>query len=202
MHDLADIAALRAHAGPVNPLAVAKALPRIDPHIRRFIALSPFAVIATSGPDGADVSPRGDPPGFVRVLDDTTLLIPDRPGNRRMDSYANLIADSRIAVLFLVPGIDETVRVNGTARITTDAALLEPSVVNGRVPARGLVVSVEEAFFHCAKALIRSHLWDPARHVERRSFPTLGRIIAEQTGAVGAEEADRGLAESYANRLY
>ena len=119
MNDISDLAALREHVGAVSPLAKAKALPRMEKHTRRFIELSPFAVISTSGPDGLDASPRGDPPGFVRIIDDSTLLLPDRPGNRRMDSYENLLTDPRIAILFLVPGIDETVRVNGTARITT-----------------------------------------------------------------------------------
>lgn len=202
MNAITDLAALREHVGAVNPLAEAKALPRIDRHVRRFIELSPFVVISTAGPDGVDASPRGDPPGFVRVLDEAALLLPDRPGNRRMDSYANLLADPRIAILFLVPGIDETVRVNGTARITTDPALLEASAMAGRVPARGLLITVEETFFHCGKALIRSRLWDPATRIDRKSFPTLGRIIAEQTGRTTAEEADRNLAEAYAKRLY
>ncbi len=193
---------LRAQAGPVAPLVAAKVLHTLDVHATRFIALSPFVVIASSGPGGADASPRGDAPGFVRVLGPATLLIPDRPGNRRLDSYLNLIDNPQIGLLFLVPGIDETLRVNGAAQITTDAGLLAPCAINGRVPLRGLVVRIGEVFFHCGKALIRSALWNADRHVPRTDFPSLGRIVADQTGIVDADTADRNLAESYTHRLY
>lgn len=202
MDEITDLTALREHVGAINPLADAKVLDRLDRHARHFIGLSPFVVIASAAADGLDASPRGDPPGFVRVLDDTTLLLPDRLGNRRMDSYSNLLTDPRLGLLFLVPGIDETLRVNGTARITTDAALLENCAINGKAPPRGLLIAVGEVYFHCGKALMRSRLWDPASRIDRKTFPTLGRIIAEQTGRVKVEDAEANLAESYAKRLY
>jgi PPOX class probable FMN-dependent enzyme len=203
MDGITDIAALRTHYGPVSPLAANKVLSRLDPHCRAFIALSPFLVLATT--DGAgrlDASPRGDAPGFVAVLDDATLLLPDRPGNRRVDSYANIVANPAVGLLFMVPGIDETVRVNGTARVVTDADLLAQVPAQGKVPAAGLLITVQEAFFHCAKALIRSRLWDPGTRVERKSFPTLGKIIADQTAATTAEDADARIAVGYRDNLY
>jgi PPOX class probable FMN-dependent enzyme len=203
MDGIRDPGALRAHYGPVHPLAEVKVLSRLDRHCRDFIALSPFLVLATAdGSGGADASPRGDAPGFVRVLDDVTLLLPDRPGNRRVDSYGNILAHPGVGLLFFVPGINETLRVNGTASVVTDCALLTPAAVSGKVPSAGLLVSVQEAFFHCGKALIRASLWDPATHIERSRFPSLGRIIAEQTRAVPAAEAEWDVDEGYRTRLY
>ncbi len=200
---ITDAAALREHIGPVSPVVRSKVLDRLDCFCRDFIALSPFLVLATSdGAGNADASPRGDAPGFVRVLDERTLLIPDRRGNNRVDSFGNVLASPGVGLLFMVPGIAETLRVNGKARATRDAALLAPSAVQERPPLTGLLVAVEEAFFHCGKALIRSKLWDPATQVPRTSFPTLGRIVAEQTKMVDADEADRNLAEAYRSRLY
>lgn len=200
---ITDAEALREHIGPVSPVVRSKVLDRLDSFCRDFIAISPFLVLATSdGAGNADASPRGDAPGFVRVLDERTLLIPDRRGNNRVDSFGNVLASPGIGLLFMVPGIAETLRVNGKARATRDAALLAPSAVQERPPLTGLLVAVEEAFFHCGKALIRSKLWDPAAQVPRTSFPTLGRIVAEQTKMVDAEEADRNLAEAYRSRLY
>ena len=203
MNQITDAATLRAHFGPVSPLAEKKQLDRLDPHCRAFIALSPFLVLATAdGRGGVDASPRGDAPGFVKVIDDFSLLLPDRPGNRRVDSLSNVLAHPGVGLLFFVPGIDETVRVNGTAKVITDADLLTQVPAMGKIPATGLLISVTEAFYHCAKALIRSHLWDPETRIERRSFPTLGKIITDQTGGVRAEEADANIAESYRTRLY
>jgi uncharacterized protein len=198
-----DQAELRRHYGPINPLAEGKVLDRLDGFCRDFIALSPFLVLASSDGEGrADASPRGDAPGFVAVLDERTLLIPDRLGNKRVDSFANVLEAPGVGLIFLVPGIDETLRVNGKAQITRDAALLAPLEAGGKVPPTGLLVHVEEAFFHCGKALIRSKLWDASRHVERKSFPTLGRIIAEQTRAVTVEAAEKTMEEGYRSRLY
>jgi len=198
-----DQQALRAHYGPISTLAVRKVLPRLDEHCRRFIALSPFLVLASGDADGnLDASPRGDAPGFVAVLDDTTLLLPDRRGNNRVDSFGNVLAAAGVGLIFFVPGIDETLRVNGTAAIVTDPAVLEPLAVQGRVPAAALRITVREAFFHCAKALIRSQLWNPERRVERSRFPSLGRIIADQTRAMSVEEAERSTEEGYRTRLY
>ena len=198
-----DPESLRRHYGPISGLAEKKVLDHIDPHARHFIGLSPFHVLATAGGDGtADASPRGDAPGFVLILDEKTLLIPDRVGNNRVDSFRNLLAHPGVGLLFFVPGVDETLRVNGRARLTTDPAVLEPHTVQGRVPKAGMLVEVDEVFFHCGKALKRSHLWDPSTQIERSSFPTLGRIIADQTKVGTAEESDKRLEDSYRNRLY
>jgi PPOX class probable FMN-dependent enzyme len=203
MDGITDAAALRDFYGEISQLAQAKELTRLDKHCRAFIALSPFLVLATSDPEGRlDASPRGDAPGFVLVLDDTTLLLPDRPGNNRVDSYGNVIANPGVAMIFFVPGIEETLRVNGRARVTTDAALLAGAEAMGKVPRAGLLITVEQAFFHCAKALKRSHLWDATRHVERRSFPSLGKIIADQTAQCSVEDAEARIADGYKNRLY
>lgn len=194
---------LRAEYGPIHPLAEKKTLDRLDGFCRDFIALSPFLVLASADAQGrADASPRGDAPGFVAVLDDHTLLIPDRLGNKRVDSFANVLEAPGVGLIFLVPGITETLRVNGTAEVTRDAGLLAPLAAGGKEPTVGLLVRVEEAFFHCGKALIRSKLWDATRQVERASFPTLGRIIAEQTHAVTVEAAEKTMEEGYRTRLY
>jgi len=196
-------AELRAHMGAVNPLAERKVLDRLDAHCRDFIALSPFLVLATADGQGrADASPRGDAPGFVEVLDERTLFIPDRRGNNRVDSFGNVLASPGVGLIFMVPGIAETLRVNGRATLTRDPDLLAPATVQERTPTLGLLVAVEEAFFHCGKALIRSKLWDPATRVERSAFPSLGRIMADHTKAVEAAEADANLEEAYRTRLY
>lgn len=203
MNDIPDGERLRAHMGPVSVTAERKVIHRLDPHCRRFIGLSPFLVIGTTdGAGGVDVSPRGDPPGFVQVLDDVTLLLPDRPGNNRVDTFGNLLGAPGVGLIFFVPGIEETLRVNGTGRITTEAGLLEGTAVHGRAPRTGLVIAVGEVFFHCAKALKRSALWDPATQMERSGFPTLGRILADQKAAADADEADARIDLAYRERLY
>jgi len=203
MNDIPDFAALRAHVGQVSALAERKCLPKLDHHCRAFIALSPFLVLATADAEGrVDASPRGDPPGFVRVLDDATLLLPDRPGNNRVDSMSNVLSAGGVGLLFFVPGMEETLRVNGTARLLTDATLLAGSEVNGKQPKTGLLVEVSECFFHCAKALARSKLWRPESQVPRSTFPTLGRIIAEQIGGISVPDAEQGVARSYRERMY
>ena len=203
MNDIADHSALRAHIGAITPLAERKVLPALDQHCRAFIALSPFLVLASADAEGrADASPRGDPPGFVQVLDDRTLLLPDRLGNNRVDSFANILAAPGVGLIFFVPGIDETLRVNGTARLLTDNEALAGSSVAGKAPRTGLVITVEEVFFHCAKALRRARLWDPAAQVERSCFPSLGRIIAEQTRLFSVEDAERRTEEAYRTRMY
>jgi uncharacterized protein len=188
---ITDEAALRAlHHAPMSR-ATDKVLRALDVHCRRIVELSPFCVLATQGPKGADVSPRGDPPGFVRIIDDATLLLPDRVGNNRLDGMTNLIANPRIGMLFFVPGMNETLRINGTARITDDARLLAPSVVNGRAPKVGLVIAVEEAFLHCAKALVRSALWDGSRHIDRASLPSYAEMLLGHVGGLTPEENER-----------
>lgn len=200
---IVDAAALRALYGKPNVRAANKALSRLDAHCRAFIGLSPFCVLGTAAADGsADCSPKGDAPGFVRVLDDETLLIPDRLGNNRVDSMSNIVENPNVGLIFFVPGMNETLRVNGKAEITTDGALLEPLSVHGKRPRTGLVVKVEEAFLHCAKALMRSKLWDPERHIDRESFPSLGRILADQTGVQSPEIAEAAVEEAYRDKLY
>jgi uncharacterized protein len=194
---------LREIYGEPNERAVKKQLGRFDRYSRDFIARSPFLVIASSDPSGrCDASPKGDAPGFVRIVDDTTLLIPDRIGNNRVDTLGNLIARPGVGLIFFVPGIPETLRVNGRACITTDPALLEPLAVNGKVPRSGILVSAEEIYFHCGKALIRSDLWNPQKQLRRGDFPSIGRIIANQIGGISPDEAELATAESYKNRLY
>ena len=194
---------LREIYGEPGERAVKKQLARLDRHCRNFIALSPFLVIASSDPSGrCDASPKGDAPGFVRIVDDTTLLIPDRLGNNRIDTLGNLLARPGVGLIFFVPGINETLRVNGQAKVTTDPELLEPLSVNGKAPRSGILVAAEEIYFHCGKALIRSDLWNPEKHVARAAWPSLGRIIAEQIGGMDPDEAESQTAESYRTRLY
>jgi hypothetical protein len=203
MNDITDPAALRQHFGAVAPLAARKTMPKLDAHFRAFLALSPFGVLATADADGRmDTSPRGDAPGFVLVIDDSTLLLPDRPGNRRVDSFSNILANPNVGLIFFVPGINETVRISGRARVTTDAALLAQVAAQGKVPATGLLITVEEACFHCAKALIRSRLWDPDTRIERTRFPSFGQVIADQIAGVEAAEADALINQNYRERLY
>ena len=178
---LTDTAELRELYGEPMAPAIAKEIDHVHPHYRAMIEASPFMVMATSGPDGLDVSPRGDPPGFVVVEDERTLLIPDRRGNNRADSLNNLIADPRIALLFLIPGVGETLRVNGRAEISVDQALLARFPAQGKLPRSVIVVHVERVYFQCPKALVRSDLWNPAKHVERRSLPSSGTILADLT---------------------
>jgi uncharacterized protein len=198
-----DLGELRELYGPPGERSVKKQLTRFDKHCRAFIARSPFLVMASSDPSGrCDASPKGDAPGFVQVLDDQTLLIPDRLGNNRVDTIGNLLERPGVGLIFFVPGLNETLRVNGRARITTDPALLEPLAVNGKVPRSGILVAAEEVYFHCGKALIRSDLWNPEKQLSRSEFPSLGRILADQIGGMSVEEAERATAESYRTRLY
>jgi PPOX class probable FMN-dependent enzyme len=194
---------LREAYGEPGERAVKKQRDRLDGHCRHFISLSPFLVVASSDQSGrCDASPKGDMPGFVRVIDDQTLLIPDRLGNNRVDTLGNLVERPGIGLIFFVPGVNETLRVNGHARITADPALLDPLAVNGKVPRSGILVSAEEIYFHCGKALIRSDLWNPDKRIPRSDFPSLGRIIADQIGGMSIEESERYTTEGYKNRLY
>jgi PPOX class probable FMN-dependent enzyme len=176
-----------------------KTLDRLEEHSRRFIALSPMLYLATADADGrCDSSPRGDPPGFVKVLDERTLLVPDRKGNRRIDSMRNIASNPHIGLLFVIPGTDETLRISGRASITDDAELLALCEVEGQRPALGIVVEVEELFMHCARAFRRSRLWDPGTWPDRAELPTLGKIIADQLPDmnIDAAEADAGLEQA------
>jgi PPOX class probable FMN-dependent enzyme len=191
-------------APPPDSLVFRKQIAALDAYCRTIIAASPFVLLSTSNADGrCDVTPRGDGPGFVLVIDDTTLVIPDRPGNRRIDSMLNIIENPHAGLLFLVPGMDETLRVNGRARITNEARLLEQMTVKGKRPQVGIIVEVEEVFFHCARAFRRAKLWEVDSWPDRDSLPTLGQILADQTRPenLTSDDIDRSLAESNV-RLY
>jgi uncharacterized protein len=197
-----DEASLRELIGTPSELVAGKVADRLNELTRQFIERSPFVCVATGRPDGGlDVSPRGDPVGFVRVLDERTLLLPERPGNRLADTLTNLLADPRIALLFLVPGVGDTFRVNGRAALVDDEELLAPSAVEGKVPSLGILVRIEEAYTQCSKALIRSDLWNPERHIDRSELPSSGAIMRSLADpGLDAEEYDRARAERYARR--
>ncbi len=204
MSIIEDISEIREIYGHPMERTVKKQLPRLEKHSRAFIAMSPFLVMATCDAEGrCDASPKGDAPGFVTVLDDETLLIPDRLGNNRVNSIGNILQHPRVGLIFMVPGLRETLRVNGRAQITTDPELLAQTVINEKMPRSGILVTADEVYFHCGKAMIRSDLWNPEKHVARKDFPSLGIVIAEQIGQlVEPKEAERATEESYRTRLY
>ena len=180
-----------------------KQLAHLDRHCRRFIELSPFFVLSSTQPGGpADVSPRGGLSGFVEVLDDRTILIPDRPGNNRLDTLTNLIANPEVGMLFFIPGVDETLRVNGTAEIRDDEELCRRFSVKDRLPKTVLRVTVREVFLHCAKAIMRAGLWDPQKKIERSLLPTIGQMLKEQIGLEGTAESQEAMIARYQNNLY
>jgi PPOX class probable FMN-dependent enzyme len=194
---------VRRHYPPPSERAVLKVLRSLDAHMQTFIAKSPFVCLGSATADGADVTPRGDSPGFVHVLDDHTLLIPDWPGNNRLDTLSNLERNPQVGLLFFVPGVNETLRVNGTAAISLAPALLGRWNVGGRQPRSVLRVTVHEAYLHCGKALIRARLWDPAAQIDRASLPTYGRMLKDQiTVRDTAEEIQASVEHGYATRLY
>lgn len=203
-----DEAALRSLFPPTHTLAAMKSLTALDPHAQEFIRRSPFLSIGTQNANGkADVSPRGDPPGFVRILDDRTLAIPDRPGNNRLDTLSNILANPNVGLLFMVPGFDDTLRVNGKAHLSTDPEILAPMALNGKVPTLAVVVTVAEVFLHCAKAFRRSRLWDPMARQERREMPSLLKMILDQTTGAPTDPAemqkiDDGLEADYRTSMY
>ena len=187
---------------PFGPSLV-KEIDHVNAHYRAFIEAAPFFAMATCGADGLDCSPRGDPPGFVRVRDEKTLLIPDRRGNNRIDSLRNLLDDPRVSLLFLIPGCGETIRVVGHAAISTDPALCRGFTIDGKAPRCVVVVTVERVYYQCAKAIVRSKLWDPATRIERESLPTPGTILAGITkGAMGGPEHDRTAPERLKATIY
>jgi uncharacterized protein len=194
--------ALRALLGAPTALVCAKLSDRLNALTRVFIERSPFVCLATSDREGnCDVSPRGDPAGFVRVLDDRTLLLPERPGNRLADSLRNILGNPHIGLLFVVPGVGDAFRVNGRATLTTDAALLAPSAVEGKAPQLGILVDIDTAYTQCSKAFLRSHLWDPSRFVARAELPSNGEILrALQDDAFDAAEYDAARDARYARR--
>lgn len=207
-HVINDEAALRALFPPVHTIASLKSLDALDEHAQAFIQRAPFICIGTQGADGtADVSPRGDPAGFVAILDKHTLAIPDRPGNNRLDSLSNLITNSNIGLLFIIPGFDDTLRVNGQARLVIDPDLLEQLSMHGRAPRIAIVIHVTEVFLHCAKAFRRSHLWDPAHFQDRAEMPSLMKILLDQTSDAPQDETrlremDEQLEKDYKSTMY
>jgi PPOX class probable FMN-dependent enzyme len=196
-------AQLRALIGEPAELTCAKISDRLNPMTRLFIERSPLVCLATSDAAGhCDLSPRGDPAGFVRILDDRTLLLPERPGNRLADSLRNVLANPHIGLLFIVPGVTDTFRVNGRATITVDASLLAPCAVEGKLPRLGILVDIDEAYTQCSKAFLRSHFWDPERFVDPATMPTGGQVHrAIQGGQFDAEQYDRERAERYRQRV-
>jgi PPOX class probable FMN-dependent enzyme len=187
---------------PSGP-AIVKEVDRITVEYRKLIEAAPFVVLATCGPEGLDCSPRGDPAGFVRVADEHTVIIPDRRGNNRIDSLRNLVRDPRLSLLFLIPGVGETLRINGRGVISADPALTASLVMEGKAPRSVLIVTIERIYFQCTKALVRSRLWDPSRHVDRKTLPTPGSILAELTdGTMGGPEHDRLAPERVKATIY
>lgn len=202
-HIVRDIASLQALYGETGEASVLKEIGYLHPHYAAFVEASPFAVLATTGPHGLDASPRGDPAGFVEIADDKTLLLADRRGNNRIDSLRNIIADPHVALLFLVPGVGETLRVNGTAEISADPALLERFSIGGKAPRTVLVIHIESVFFQCSRAVIRSELWNPARHIDRKALPSTGQILAAVTDQrIDGETYDRELPPRLKDTLY
>ena len=187
-------AALEAIYGRPLETSTVKEVNWITPHYRAYIEAAPYAALATCGPEGLDCSPRGDRAGFVRVHDEKTLMLPDRRGNNRIDSLRNIVRDPRVALLFMIPGVGNTLRVNGRAHLSIAAELLESFAVEDKAPRSVTVIEVDAVYFQCARALVRSELWNPQRHVDPKSLPTAGQILAALSGErVGGETNDREL---------
>ena len=205
---ITDEQALRRLFPAQTPLAIQKVQGSLDKHAQAFIRRSPFLCIGTQNLFGkADVSPRGDPVGFVKILDQHTLAIPDRPGNNRLDSLANILANPSVGLLFIIPGFDDTLRVNGQASLVIDPEILESMSINERVPKLAIVVKVSEVFLHCAKAFRRSHLWNPDHFQDRREMPSLSKIILDQTTGAPSDDdemckIDDELEDDYRKTLY
>jgi len=202
-HQISDLAALEEIYGQPLAASVRKEISYIHPHYQAFIEAAPFAVLATSGPDGLDASPRGDPAGFVHVENEKTLLLPDRRGNNRIDSLRNIISDPRVALIFLIPGIAETVRVNGRASIHNDPALLERFAIEGKLPHTVLKIEVEAVFFQCSRAILRSGLWKAEQQIERSALPSLGTILRDLSGSeIDGDKYDAELPQRLKASIY
>ncbi|MEP2880136.1 MAG: pyridoxamine 5'-phosphate oxidase family protein [Roseibium sp.] len=205
---IADETALRGLYPETHELAALKSLKLLDKHAQAFIQRSPFVCLGTHNADGkADVSPRGDPAGFVTILDQHTLAIPDRPGNNRLDSLSNIVANPNVGLLFIIPGFDDTLRINGSATLVTDPDVLETMSVRDRAPRLAIIVKVHEVFIHCAKAFRRSQLWNPDHFQDRSELPSLLNIILDQTKGVPDDpeemrRIDEGLEETYKQTMY
>ena len=202
-HLVTTIEQLEALYGQPWGPSVAKEIDHISPSYRKMIEASPFVALATGGPEGLDCSPKGDAPGFVRILDERTLALPDRPGNNRIDGYRNILRDPRIALLFLIPGIGETLRVNGRGAISIDPELMQSFAINGKPPRSVLLVHIDSIFFHCSKAIVRAKLWSEEARIDRSRLPSTGAIIAEVSkGSFGGDEYDRAAPERIKAMLY
>jgi len=202
-HLITSVEELERLYGEPNPNSLMKEIDYINVHYRAFIEAAPFVVLASVGPEGLDGSPRGDEPGFVRVRDEKTLLLPDRRGNNRIDTLKNIVRDPRVSLLFLIPGIGETLRVNGRAAISADPALCESFTVQGKAPRSVLVVTVDRVYFQCQKALVRSKLWNPASRIERSTLPSTGTMIAALSqGTVDGEAFDRAYPQRLKETIY
>lgn len=189
--------------GEASPRSLTKEIDHISDHYRAFIEKAPFVAVATSGPEGLDCSPRGDPPGFVRVLDSKTVLIPDRRGNNRIDTLRNLVRDPRVSLLFLIPGVRETMRINGRAEIITDPELLESFIMQRKLPRSILAVTVDRIYFQCSKALVRSGLWAAEAQIERTELPSTGEMLAAlSSDGFDGEEYDKGYPEHMNKTIY
>ncbi|WP_151638825.1 pyridoxamine 5'-phosphate oxidase family protein [Noviherbaspirillum aerium] len=200
---ISDMAALEQLYGVPAAASISKEVDYLHPHYRAFIEASPFLALATSGPGGLDVSPRGDPRGFVEVRDEKTLLLPDRRGNNRIDSLRNIIADPRVAMMFMIPGVGETLRVNGRARILIDPAVLDRFAIDGKPPRSVLEIHVDAVFFQCSRAILRSRLWDAEEHVARSSLPSLGTILQDLSRQeIDGKQYDQDLPERLKTSIY
>jgi uncharacterized protein len=200
---ITTLSELEAVYGEINKGSLLKETDRVVPEYQAFIEAAPFVALATRGPEGLDCSPRGDGPGFVRVRDEKTLLLPDRRGNNRIDSLRNIVRDPSVALLFLIPGIGETLRVNGRARISVEPSLLESFAIDGKAPKSVITITVEAVYFQCARAILRSELWNPQKHVARGSLPSAGQILAAlSNNQVGGEAYDKELPERQRTTLY
>jgi hypothetical protein len=203
MPAITSLAELESIYGTPLETSLAKEVPFVTPHYRAMIEASPFATLATSGPEGLDCSPRGDLPGFVRVVDEKTLMMPDRHGNNRIDSLRNVVRDPRVALLFLIPGSGNTLRINGRAHLTNDPHLLASFAVAGKAPRTVIVIAVETVYFQCARAIVRSDLWNPDKHIDPKSLPTAGEILAALSNdRIGGAEYDRAWPERARKTLW
>jgi PPOX class probable FMN-dependent enzyme len=200
---ITTLSELEAVYGEINKGSLLKETDRVVPEYQAFIEAAPFVALATRGPEGLDCSPRGDGPGFVRVRDEKTLLLPDRRGNNRIDSLRNIVRDPSVALLFLIPGIGETLRVNGRAKISVELSLLESFAIDGKAPKSVIAITVEAVYFQCARAILRSELWNPQKHVARGSLPSAGQMLAAlSNNQVGGEAYDKELPERQRTTLY
>jgi len=203
MAHITDMDALRQVYKQPKGRSLSKQITKLERHSKRYIGLSPFLVLSTTGTDGlGDATPRGEEPGFVHVLDDNTIAIPDRPGNNRLDSMTNILSNPGVGLIFLLPGVNETLRINGTAEIRTDEDLLARFEVNGKLPASVIVVRINEVYLHCAKALMRSKLWSADAQSDVRPIPTIAEMIKDQAGDDEPLESDADMQARYAKILY